>query len=143
MQRRAQPRGKACVNSGTVLAILALVGYIGFEAYAIRKAAPRTEPAFIHNLMVEAKTAVEHCGLGTPKLHSEFDQTLKRVRKKYSDELESEFAKDSRQSVEQLILEDMSAAEMRVKQFLVANDCAHQDVKNHFQRYRIYAGKSW
>jgi hypothetical protein len=131
------------VNSGTALAILALVAYIGFEAYAIRKAAPRTEPAFIHNLMVEAKTAAEHCNFGTPKLHSEFDQTLNRVRKKYSDELESKSTEDSQRSAEQRISEDISAATMRVKEFLAAHGCDHQDVKNHFQRYRIYAGKSW
>jgi len=45
------------MKAGSAIAILAVVGYLGFEGYAFSKASHRMQPDYIYDLLVRAQTA--------------------------------------------------------------------------------------
>jgi len=75
------------MKNGTGFFVVLLIGYIAFEAYAVHRASYRTEPAYIHNMLIEARAAVEACDDGSTRDVEGFDRILRRVTAKYRGEL--------------------------------------------------------
>ncbi|MFK8080812.1 MAG: hypothetical protein AB8B97_11055 [Granulosicoccus sp.] len=130
------------MKSGTLIAIIILSGYVALEAYTIRKASQRMEPAYIHNLLVEAKAATELCNSTALELESRFARTLQRATDSYAKDLLENNSDLSAKAVEEQIEQQTVAARLTATEAVNTDGCSHPDSKAQFQRYRIYARKS-
>lgn len=130
------------MTSGTAIALAVLTAYIGFEAYAIRKASHRTEPAYIYNMLAESRTAAALCNFGDPELLERFDRTLSKVKQQYRDDLADKNPEFDAAAIDEVIAETSALAENQVKQFYQQNDCLHETMTAHNQRIKIYARRS-
>ena len=130
------------MTKGTLFAALILAAYLAFEAYAIGKVSHRTEPAYIYNLLVEAQTATELCQSDALQLQARFAQTLERVSDGYQQDMEENDPTLSPADIAQQLAQQSTDAQSRVTESITANGCDNAEAKAHFQRYRIYAGKT-
>ena len=130
------------MKSGTLIAIVALGGYIGFEAYAIRKAGHRVEPDYIYQLLIEARAAATICDHSVLELQPRFDRTLARVTDSYIKKLEDESGAASGQDFYGQLEQQSVAAQQLLEKTVAEKGCSDPELKAHFQRYRIYARKS-
>jgi hypothetical protein len=127
------------IQRGTVAVVVVLLGYVGMEAFAIRKASYRTEPAYIHNMLIEARTATEVCSIDVTALREGFNRTLGRVTERNRRDLAERYPQEDASAIDQRIAEQVRSAQSAVEAFLADKDCTDQEIKNHFQRYKIYA----
>lgn len=127
---------------GPVIAVVILGGYVGLEAYTIRAASHRMEPAYIHNMLIEAKVATEMCESSALELAPRFTRTLQRATSSYQKELSESDSNLSEPDIEQQLAEQIAAAQTKVAEEVETKSCSHADIKAHFQRYRIYAKKT-
>ncbi|MFK8079258.1 MAG: hypothetical protein AB8B97_03155 [Granulosicoccus sp.] len=130
------------MKSGTIFAILILGSYAGLEAYTIRKASDRMEPAYIHKLLVEAKVATELCKSSALELEDRFARTLQRATESYRKDLRANDSAVSEQAISQQIDQQVDSASVAATEAVNAQGCSHPDSKAQFQRYRIYAKKT-
>ncbi len=130
------------MTKGTFLAVLFLAAYLGFEAYAIRKASHRTEPAYIYNLLVEAQTATQLCQSEALQLQARFERTIARVIDRYQQDLQEADPALTLDGLSEILAQRSAAARSRVTDSINATGCDTTEAKAHFQRYRIYAGKT-
>ncbi|MFK7994116.1 MAG: hypothetical protein AB8B87_08250 [Granulosicoccus sp.] len=130
------------MKSGTLIAVLILTGYVALEAYTIRKASHRMEPAYIHNMLIEAKVATELCKAKALELKPRFDKTLHRVTESYQTELRANDPDLTDNELSQQLALQVAAANERVTQAVNAAGCLNTQITAHFQRYRIYAKKT-
>lgn len=130
------------MKTGTLIAIVVLGGYLGLEAYTIRAASKRMEPAYIHNLLVEARQATEICESSALELQARFTRTFQRAATSYEKDWAENATDSSAQIFEQQLAEQIALAQKKVTEDIDAKGCSHPDIKAHFQRYRIYAKKS-
>ncbi|MFK7890304.1 MAG: hypothetical protein AB8B63_05770, partial [Granulosicoccus sp.] len=66
-----------------------------------------------------------------------------RVIQRYRDDLSEKNPDGGSQLIDQTLEEATSNAISRVEVFLQENSCSHQEIKDHLQRFKIYAAKSW
>lgn len=130
------------MNTGTILAIVVLLAYLGFEAVAFYKVSHRMEPAYIHNLLVETKAAVDICNTDVSALHERFERTLSRATNTLKKNLAENIADANSQDIENQIIEHISQAQGRARQSLATTGCESQQMKDYAAKYRIYAKKS-
>lgn len=130
------------MTKGTFLAVLFLAAYLGFEAYAIRKASHRTEPAYIYNLLVEAQTATQLCQSDALQLQARFERTIARVGDSYQQDLQKADPALTLDDLSKKLVQHSAAAKSRVTESINTAGCDTPEAKAHFQRYRIYAGKT-
>lgn len=130
------------MKNGTGFAIVIVIGYIAFEGYAVHKASYRTEPAYIHNMLVEAKTAVQSCGEGSSPDTAGFNRSLTRVTEKLKRELTEENPDKDVDTINLEIAKKAAAAQATVEAYIAEKGCADQEVTNHLRRFDIYARKS-
>jgi len=130
------------MKNGTGFAIVVVIGYIGLEGYAVHKASYRTEPAYIHNMLVEAKTAVQACAGSTSPDVEGFNRSLTRVTQKYKREIGEKTPSKSVKIIDQEVADKAAATQMTIEAFIAEKGCGHQEVKNHLRRFDIYARKS-
>ena len=130
------------MNGGTLLACLIVAAFLAAEVFAFVKAGHRTEPRYIHNLLIETRTAVEFCDSDVSELKERFDQTLDRVTAKLQNQLEQENTSLTPVDVAQIIDQRVRLTQSQLRDSLSAEGCASQSMKNHRVRYRIYAKKS-
>ena len=130
------------MTRGTLFAVLFLAAYLAFEAYAIRKASHRTEPAYIYKLLIEARTATQLCQSDALQLQTRFARTLERVSGSYQRDIEENNRNLSPSDVDQQLAQLSAEAQNRITESITANGCENAEAKAHFQRYRIYAGKT-
>ncbi len=129
------------MKSGTALAALAVIGYIGFEAYAVHKASYRTEPAYLHNMLVQAKSVVQACGSVEGRDLAGFDRTLARVTQKFKLEIaEQNPGKDNR-AIDQTIAGKAADSQSAVMDTVARLGCEDLEIRKHLRRFDIYAGK--
>lgn len=129
-------------NKGAVLAVLVVCGYVGLEGYAIHQISHKTKPDFIYDTLIQAKTITEACNSDRLEYRNRFEKTLLRVENNYgvmlADADPEATDADIRQQIAAATLMSVATAENK----LSSTDCDHQMMKNHFQRYRLYARKS-
>jgi len=130
------------MTKGTLLAALFLAAYLGFEAYAIRKVSHRTEPAYIHNLMLEAQAAVQLCQFEVQPLETRFAKTLERVDLNYQRDIEEDNPDLSATAIVQQLAQQSTEAKHRVSESINTTGCDSAEAKAHLQRYRIYARRT-
>ncbi len=130
------------MNIGTILAIVVLAGYVGLEAFTIRSASERMKPAYIHPLLIEAKTASDICYSSALVLEERFNKTLQRTSNSHREAMSEAAPTLSAGDIDQQLAQLIAASEKKVTEEVTAKGCLHPDIKAHFQRYRIYAKKS-
>lgn len=130
------------MNTGTILAVMVVVAYLGFEAVAAYKASHRMEPAYIHNLLVETHNAVEICNSDVSALRERFERTLSRATNAFERSLLDITPNAKPEEIVSQIIEQRSQAQSRVTQSLAEAGCDSRQMKDHLIRYRIYANKS-
>ncbi|MBX2881664.1 MAG: hypothetical protein KTR32_17085 [Granulosicoccus sp.] len=127
------------MKAGTLLAVLAITAYLGFEAYAIKKASHRTKPSYIYNVLAESHAAARLCQFGDETLRRKFDSTMARVKIQFNDDLLEQL---SAEDANRRIAEVTEKASARVQSLAESDDCSSQVMKDYFQRFRIYARRS-
>jgi len=130
------------MKNGTLVAVIILAAYIGFEAYAIKKVSHRTEPGYIYQLLVEADAATRLCEHSALAMQPRFTRTLARVSENHKQELAADNPELSAQQISARLQQQIALADQSLKQAISADGCDTAEMKAHFQRYRIYAGKS-
>jgi hypothetical protein len=130
------------MKSGTLIAALVVAAYIGFEAYAIKKASHRTEPAYIYQLMIDANAATQLCKHSALAQQPRFTRTLARVSDSYAQDLSESNPELSVAQIIEKLQQQVALADQSLKRKVSIHGCDSPEMKAHFQRYRIYAGKS-
>ena len=75
------------MNRGVVFAVILLVGYVGFEMYAVSRVGYRLEPLYIFERFVEADRAVSACGAPPAEMRDRFARNRRSVRSRAEQEL--------------------------------------------------------
>lgn len=130
------------INKGTAFAILVVMGYVGFEGYAIYQVKDRTKPDYIYGLLIQAKIATEACDSERLVFREKFEKTLERVTGNFRRQLEDANPDAAPTEINQLMAAFVVKSESATKKELSSMSCDSQTMKNHFQRYRLYARKS-
>ena len=134
--------GQNAMKKGTIIATVILAGYVGLETYTIRQASDRMEPAYIHNLLIEAMAASQICQSSALELEERFTRTLQRTTSSYQVELSKAVPQSTEAAIEQQLTQRVASSKSKVAEEVNTKGCSHPDIKAHFQRYRIYAKKS-
>ena len=130
------------MSRGSLIAVVVVLAYVGFEAYAVHKVSYRMEPAYIHNMLIEARQAMRLCRDGGGELEDRFDSTLSRVSQQYREQIAEERPKLDSAGIERVVSARTRAASDAIDALQSAKGCTHQEMKNHFKRYEIYASRS-
>ncbi len=130
------------MNKGTVLAVTIVAAYMGVEIFAFQKVSHRTKPTYIHNLLIETRTAASICNSDVAALSDRFDRTLARVSKKLKEEIQDNNPGSSSADIDLQIAGQRQIAQQGIRESLASAGCASQEMKDHLVRYRIYAKKS-
>lgn len=69
------------MKASTLFATIVVVGYIGFEIYALQRAGYRTEPAYILNEFVGAERATSRCGDPDADVERDFTRNMGAVKR--------------------------------------------------------------
>lgn len=126
----------------SVIAIMVLTGYLGFEAFVIKRAGERTTPDYIYRMLVRSELATEFCGKVDPSLAKQFEHTVARVVDRYKRELTAGSDNPDTETIELTINSTARQARNEIEPLLKQQNCDTQTLKNEFRRYRIYAKKS-
>lgn len=129
-------------NSGTTIAIAVVLLYVGFELFAVHRVHYRTEPEYLHNMLVSARTVTKECEFDVSTLEARFDQTLQRVITRYQNKLKASNADLNDTEIERLIAEQTLQSEDAMKTVVQQKGCSDKEIKAHLQRFGIYARKS-
>lgn len=127
------------MNKGAVLALVGLIGYLGFELYAVRKNGYRMEPTYIFSQYVAAGRAVALCGAPEGADTARFARNLDNVRRRAQMALKKtnpEFAPpEIEQELERLTATSVSAVDDVVR----SDGCQGREIWKQRRRYEIYA----
>lgn len=129
-------------NKGTILAVLLVLGYVGLEGYAVKKVSYRTKPDYIHDVLIQAKTVTEACNSDRLEYRDRFEKTLTRVVNSYRSMLADANPKATDSDISQQLADRTVQSVTEAESELSGMDCNHQTMKDHFQRYRLYARKT-
>ena len=130
------------MSRGTLLAIVFIAAYAGFEAYAIGKVSHRMEPGYIHTMLLEAQLATRACNGAALELESRFLETLTRVEEKYRRAMAETDPQLSEPMLNNKLSIKRQSAEDRVSAQVETLGCDDAQIRAHFQRFRIYARRS-
>lgn len=108
----------------------------------IKRAGHRTKPAYIHTLLIKARTAVELCQQPDATLESRFERTLDRTLQRLRSTLSDENTDLLQDAVDAIIIEQTQLAKGEVEAEFSTSDCSKQVMKDHLRRYEIYAKRS-
>lgn len=91
-------------------------------------------------MLIETKTAAELCDFPDADLKRRFELTLKKVEARYLQKLIKNGA--STQQANQQIEIARTTAIQKIQSLGAEGNCNSKTMKNHSQRYRIYAKRS-
>ncbi|MFK7966262.1 MAG: hypothetical protein AB8C46_20045 [Burkholderiaceae bacterium] len=129
------------MKSGTTLAVLFVIGYVGFEAYAVHKVSYRTEPTYLHNMLIQAKTVVQSCAADTNRDVEGFERSLARVTQKFKLEIAEQSPSRDSSEIDQVIASKAAASQSAAEDEVARLGCKHIEIRNHMKRFDIYASK--
>lgn len=130
-------------NNVMLAVIVLIVGYLAFEGYVGYKVKHRFEPAYIHDMMIKAQTAVSVCSrrLKPAPDTAGFDRVLARVTRKYRDALAEQSPGKDVAIIGQELADKVASIQGGIKAHVAEKTCDDQDVKDHLRRFDIYARK--
>jgi Tfp pilus assembly protein PilE len=130
------------MNPGLVLAILAVIGYIGFELYAVQKAGYRMEAPHIYGQLVSARHAMERCGDPDTGQAEGFRRTFATVQQRAEQHLAKAHPEADTSAIDEMMTERAAAGKTEVNDQIEAKGCGSQAVWKHRKRFEIYARKT-
>ena len=127
------------MNKGTILAIIVLAGYIGFEVYAINKVSYRMEGLYIFDQYVSAQRAFSVCNKPEGKKYEKFLRNLAAVRRRALKELAEEQPEVSADEIQHLAALRETENQNKVDTIINAKGCEDKEVWTLLKRFEIYA----
>jgi hypothetical protein len=73
-----EERGKQGIGTAGIVTLIAVLGYLAFELYAVRSARDRMEPAHVYAQFAMARQAVSRCEADSPYA-SDFERNFQAV----------------------------------------------------------------
>jgi len=117
------------MNLRAALAALFVLGYLGFEIYAIQKTGYRTEPDYIFSQFVGAKAASERCGEPSDEVSRRFSRNFAAVERGAREDFVEQQANETAASTSDYINELIGEREREVEQMIDSQGCEAADVR--------------
>lgn len=117
------------MNVRVVLATLFVVGYVGFELFAIQKTKYRTEPDFIFNEFIGIQRASERCGDPDDDVKRRFARNLASVRRGAREDYIEQQPDRSEADADDFIDALIGEREREVDQLIDDQGCEAADVR--------------
>jgi hypothetical protein len=128
------------MSKGTLVALLVVLAYVGFEGYAIHKLGYRMEGPYIHDHFVSAYRALNACGTAEDGQREKFLRNLASIRERASRELAEKQPEASREEVDRMLSTRATIREQEVDALVNAGGCTDKEVWKLLKRFEIYAG---
>lgn len=129
------------MNKGGFLAILAIIGYIGFELHTVNKARYRMEKPYVFDQFVSAHRAYTACRKPQDEAYQKFERNFALMRSRTLVALANVSA-DASVDVTQMLSERIAEKERVVDVLVASKGCADVEVWKLLRRFDIYAGKN-
>ncbi|MEM7027470.1 MAG: hypothetical protein AAF410_04510 [Pseudomonadota bacterium] len=127
------------INGGMILAVIAVVGYLGFELYAVHKVGYRMEAPYIYQQYIAANHAFELCGEIKPQAHSRFLKNLNIVQQRAQRELKELNPDEAIFAIDQMITESGDVQIQLVDSIINEKGCQDKEVWKYLRRFEIYS----
>ena len=126
-------------TTGTIMAVVVFVAYIGFEGWAAHKVRYRIEPLYIHDRWVEAQHALGRCAEPEPGQLEKFWRNFVSVTRNASEDLAERNPEQSADDITESLQLRAAEREQAVDAVIDAKGCANAQVKVWLRRFEIYA----
>jgi hypothetical protein len=123
----------------SILVILVVAGYIGFELFALQRTKYRTEPLYIFDQFLLAHHAVTKCGSPEAGRLVQFRRNLRSVAARAARELAESSPESSPEQIEQMISARNAEREREVEAIVRAQGCDGPEIKTLLKRFEIRA----
>lgn len=127
------------MNKATLLALVGVLGYLGFELYAVRKAGYRMEPRYIFAQYAAAERAVSLCGAPEGADTARFVRNLDHVRRRASAALAETDGELPPGTVDKELERIAAEAASRVNAAFEREGCDAREIWKQRRRFEIYA----
>ncbi len=124
---------------GGVLAVVVVVGYVGFELHAIGQNKYRTEKDFVYQQFIGAQQAQQLCG-GSEDQVADFERNLKSVTRRATETVKSKQPELDEAGLIQAMAELASSARSEVTEVIDSNGCKDIEAFKLMKRYEYLAG---
>ncbi|MEM1080376.1 MAG: hypothetical protein AAGH65_02230 [Pseudomonadota bacterium] len=111
------------MNAGTVLFLLIVVAYLGFEVWAVSKVGYRMEPVYIFERFVAVDRAMTRCGQPDAAMKTDFDRNRASVRQRAERELAEQGGDTNPAMIHQTLTDALRAQEAEVDALIDAVGC--------------------
>jgi hypothetical protein len=134
------------MNKGVVLAVILLVGYAGFETFAVSRVGYRMEPMYIFERFVAVDRAMRVCGEPPAEMRNRFDRNRASVRRRAEEELEDENPGEASATIDRLLAQRISDTEAGVDALIAERGCGDIEIfkltKGYENRARLNLGRA-
>jgi hypothetical protein len=129
------------MRTGPVIAVLVLAGYVGFEAWAVKRSGHLIEPANIFDQYIAIDQAAGRCGAPDEKQRKDFERNLAAVTRRARADLAESNATEPADLLDQRLRERADARRAGVDAVIDNQGCESKEiwklVKLHEQRARL------
>ena len=129
-------------KAGPLLALVIVLGYLGLEATAAHKAAPRMKASAIYTKVAAAHRAVERCGPLTPATLEQGVRNLVVMREQASRKLTEQQTDASPDAIARQLDEQSQQARAKTDALVDDKGCEHRDVRYQRSVFDIHARNS-
>lgn len=129
-------------KTGTVVFVLIVLGYLGFELYVVGRNSYRTEPDYIFRSYVQASQAVESCGVLKAGSYESFPGNLLYVQGRAADALAEANANLGHAAAATAIRELEIATRREVEDLISRTGCDEKEVWMLRRRYENYSRRN-
>lgn len=130
------------MNKGGILAILAVIAYLGFELHTINQARYRMEKPYIFNQFVSANRAFVVCRKPEGEQYEKFQRNFELMRERTLQELGKLHPDASEEAVREMISERINDNEQIADALIDTRGCSDTEVWKLLRRFEIFARKN-
>ena len=127
------------MSKGPLIAVLVVLGYIGFEAYSVHRVGYRMEAPYIFDQFVSAYRAASVCRTPEAEQQQKFLRNLSSVTKRAEKAWAKTQTGASPDAVERTAATRRKAAEEEVDALIETRGCEDMEVWKLLRRFEIYA----
>ena len=111
------------MKAGPILAIIILLGYVGFELYTLSRLGYRMEPLYIFERFAAVEHAMERCGEADADLQNRFTRNRATVQSRARRELVEQNPEQSPEMIDRLMAEIIQSQEAEVDALIAELGC--------------------
>lgn len=123
------------MNLRSILAILVVVGYVGFEVNALRMVRYRFEPLYTLDRFASMHHATVRCGDPEPDVRERFRLNFAAVRTRAEREIAADPEQPSPEEVQRLLTERIRAREREIDALIESEGCEGPEMWRQLKRY--------